>query len=178
MIGLYTERPPVRYGVCVVTSLYQIRPRRSRSRLYSKNRPAMGGFSDYIPVFRLLQDVILHQRYYLSIKIRRRPRTAGPPFCFRGLSPCWLYPPCFCADCEAIRTKAGGRAQPAKISPGRAGAARSRAKAWPGGQRQAPPGGGRGHYRPAPIQGCPRTARRAALNGHLAKRPCFAIMPV
>lgn len=36
----------------------------------------MGGFSDYIPVFRLLQDVILHQRYYLSIKIRRE----SPPF--------------------------------------------------------------------------------------------------
>lgn len=98
-----------------------------------------------------------------------RPRTAGASlllsgaFPLQGGRPCvGLIPPCFCADCEAIRTKAGGRAQPAKISPGRAGAARSRAKAWPGGQRQAPPGGGRGHYRPAPSQGCPRTAPRCA----------------
>lgn len=98
-----------------------------------------------------------------------RPRTAGASLLFpgafplQGERPCvGLIPPCFCADCEAIRTKAGGRAQPAKISPGRAGAARSRAKAWPGGQRQAPPGGGRGHYRPAPSQGCPRTAPRCA----------------
>lgn len=54
--------------------------------LYRKNRLERAGFSNYIPVFRPSKGKKMHQRYYLSIKIRRGPR---PPLAVVGLV---LYP--------------------------------------------------------------------------------------
>ena len=114
----------------------------------------MGGFSDYIPVFRLLQDVILHQRYYLSIKIRRGHPLLEVPSCL---------PPSFVrsAECDSHKER-------------RTGAARGRfrravpeqhcAKAWPGGQKQQPTGKRQGALSASTAAGLPKAWR-------CAKRP-------
>lgn len=65
-------------------------PPKVNTRLYRKNRLERAGFSDYIPVFRPSKGIKTHQRYYLSIKIRRQPKAArgGCRGCFtpcRGL---------------------------------------------------------------------------------------------